>query len=612
MCGITGMISFTEEGKKFLSRTSAATYALLHRGPDGEGLFLGENYAFGHRRLKILDLSDNASQPMTDDSGNFILVFNGEIFNYKELKEEFLKDFPFKSTSDTEVLLHLLIKQGQACLDKLDGEFAFAFFDKKENKLLLARDPGGVKPLYFVHNKDVFAFASELRALAAYDLTDGISPTSLQFYLHLGYIPDPGTFYSCILSLRKGTYLTVNGPGTELKPYTKTAPKLNGDHAQKVKSLFERSVERRLISDVPVGCFLSGGIDSSIITGITSSLQNNIRTFSIGFPDSPEHDESKYAEEVAKHFKTSHTTFAITEKELLENLPSFLDAMDQPFADSSALAFYILSKKTVEHVKVVLSGDGADELFGGYNKHTAEQKARSLGIFKMLSPVALPFASLAYAFSGSRSGYNMVKFLRSANKSPRERYWDWAGVVNAPRELTSVDKYFYDDLREDACALVSSSMESILENDQALVLTNDMLVKADRFSMANSLEVRVPFLSRELVNYVNTIPADLRISPKGTKWILREAFKTLLPASCLMRPKHGFEVPLLQWFHGPLEDKIRNECLNPKAWSDSSLINVSALPKIEKKLFSSRPGNIAATAWALLVLHHYLTRNFSA
>ncbi|HEX4876535.1 MAG TPA: asparagine synthase (glutamine-hydrolyzing), partial [Chitinophagaceae bacterium] len=380
MCGITGITGFSSAGKQRLSKVKDSADTLFHRGPDGGNYFMDDVCALGHRRLSIIDTSANGNQPMQDPSGRYVIIFNGEIFNYRELRQQY---FPEKkdwhSQSDTEVLLHLYLQLKEKCLPLLSGFFALAIYDQQEKELFLARDRFGKKPLYYHYIPDhFFAFASELKALQDYGIPQSIDMVSLQQYLQLNYIPEPHSIFEEVKKLRPGHYMTIRSGQPEEKSYyeldwSHTSTNISYDAAcQQLVQLMDASVQGRMISDVPLGAFLSGGIDSSVVVALASRYTDQLNTFSIGYKDHPFFDETKYAELVAKKYNTRHTVFSLTNDDFLEHIDDVLNSIDEPFADSSAIPVYILSKHTRKAVTVALSGDGGDEVFAGYNKHAAE------------------------------------------------------------------------------------------------------------------------------------------------------------------------------------------------------------------------------------------------
>lgn len=624
MCGIVGLLAFDDLGKQRFSKMQCATDSLTHRGPDGQGLFQKEFISLGHRRLSIIDTSDLASQPFTDHSGRYTIVFNGEIFNYKALKRSLIDEgIQFRSESDTEVLLQLYINKKEQCLALLDGEFAFVIADNKEQTLFVARDRFGVKPLYYYHDEHAFMFASEMKALIKLGVPKKIDQASLQAYFHLNYIPAPYSIFEKVLKLAAGSYalLTKKGTFTSEKYYTihSVEKPLFTNYEEATLGLRQRvetSVENRMEADVPLGAFLSGGVDSSIITSIAAKRSTNLNTFSIGYKDEPLFDETHYAELVAKRYKTNHTVFYLGNDDLYESLNQFLDTVDEPFADSSALAVNVLSMYAKKHVSVALSGDGADELFAGYNKHYAEYKMREGGLLvdalEALSPVLKRFPRSRNSRLGNLAR-QLSKFSEGSTLSSKERYWRWAGFENSRQEDVLLLKSSADYLVRKQALLkeIGKEYNSVLKTDMKLVLENDMLVKVDRMSMKQSLEVRVPFLDAALVDYAFQMPAHFKIDDKGQKKILKDAFKKDLPGELLTRKKQGFEVPLLKWFLTDLKSLIVDDLLEPKFIEAQAVFNPGAIERLKSQLFSKNPDDAVAKVWALIVFQHWWKKYYA-
>src|ERR1044071_3940567 len=394
MCGITGIYAFNLVGKLHKVNVTAATMCLQKRGPDFQDIHLEEWVALGHRRLSIIDTRSVANQPMWDESKRYCIIFNGEIFNYKELKQDL--DTPFFSDSDTEVLLKLFIKEGPACLNKLNGFFAFCIYDKQEQTMFIARDRYGIKPLLYQFDDDKFVFGSEMKSILAYGVEKNIDYSSLYLYLQLNYIPGPDSIFTSVKKLQPGHYIKVSRGKHEISkwysiPYQPQQISYD-DAKQKLKSLLEESVKRRLVADVPLGAFLSGGIDSSVVCALAVKHKPDLHTFSIGYRDEKFFDETEYANLVARQLNTKHTVFSLSNTDLYNSLESILNYLDEPFADSSAIAVNILSKETRKHATVALSGDGADEMLAGYNKHEAFYRMMHPGARENFASMLAPLA----------------------------------------------------------------------------------------------------------------------------------------------------------------------------------------------------------------------------
>lgn len=633
MCGITGAIALSESGKSFLGKISAATECLSKRGPDGSGIFSHNNIALGHRRLSIIDVSEAGSQPMHDASGRFYLIFNGEFFNFKEHREYVLsKGIKLKSESDTEVLLYLYILEKEKCLQRINGFFSLAIYDKQEEELFLARDRFGVKPLLVYQDENALLFASEMKSLLKIGIKKELDNTSLLTYLQLNYIPPPYSIFKNVRKMAAGSYMKIsagNKKVIEEKLYYQIPPAETAvnvvsyeDAKNKLYNLLDTSVQRRLISDVPLGSFLSGGIDSSVIAGLAAQHTKHLKTFSIGFRDEPMFDETGFAQLVAKKHKTEHTVFSLTDNDLFEVLHDVLDYIDEPFADSSALNVYILSKNTRKHVTVALSGDGADELFGGYNKHRAEWMMRNDAVFTSLLKIVSPFLK---SFSGSRNSKignklrQLHRFADGAKLSPGERYWRWCGLAdeNDVRRLLinqgAKNNGEYSERKKKITGLINgkSNLNDVFLADLNLVLQGDMLTKVDLMSMSNSLEVRTPFLDYEVVNFASSLPSSYKIDKNVQKKIVKDAFRNLLPPEILGRGKQGFEVPLLKWFRTELRSLISDDLLSDDFIQQQGIFNLDEIKKMKQQLFSINPGEISARIWGLIVFQYWWKKYFA-
>jgi asparagine synthase (glutamine-hydrolysing) len=558
---------------------------------------------------------------MWDDTKRYCIIFNGEIFNYRELKQDLIAmGINFNSQSDSEVLLKLFIHEKEKCLDKLNGFFSFCIYDKQEQSFFIARDRYGIKPLLYVYDEDKFIFASEMKTILEYGIDKTIDYTSLFAYLQLNYIPAPSTIFPNVKKLLPGHYIIVKNKVASIERYYEipTASKgesISYDQAQqKLRTLLEASVQRRLVADVPLGAFLSGGIDSSIITGLASKRKPDLHTFSIGFRDEKFFDETNYARLVAKHFNTDHTVFSLSNDDLFAHVTNILNYIDEPFADSSAINVYILSKETKKHATVALSGDGADELLAGYNKHAA--------FYRMLHPgwkenAANAFFPLLKNLPQSRNNSignkvrQLARFGEGSRLSPAERYWRWAGYANENESLkmfneSTRDKIIMNEFQSRKRAILKHiesdhSINSILHTDLELVLPNDMLMKVDLMSMANGLEVRVPFLDFEVVNFISTLPDEFKINKNMRKRILQDTFKDFLPKELYNRPKKGFEVPLLKWFRREMKSMISDDLLSKERIESQDIFDYSEIDRLKRQLFSSNPGDVHARIWGLIV-----------
>ncbi|TND10067.1 MAG: asparagine synthase (glutamine-hydrolysing) [Bacteroidetes bacterium] len=630
MCGICGGIAITDKGRAMLDRLPAAVQSLENRGPDGRGIFREGDTGLGHTRLAVIDTSEAAAQPFTSSDGRYTIVFNGEIFNYRELRSELENAGEiFRTQSDTEVLLRLYVLQGKKALKKLNGFFAFAIRDNTVRSLFIARDRYGEKPLYYSRNEDGIFFASEIKGLLSFGIEKELNNAVLFAYLQLNYVPSgPTTMLRNVNKLLPGWWMEIRpNHAMETGPWhllhEKQEP-FTGNYEAACGNLFrlaEDAVRLRLVSDVPLGVFLSGGIDSSVIAALAAKQVQKLHTFSIGFPGTPHFDETPHARLVAKHIGSEHTVFPISEKDILDNLFETLDYTDEPFADSSALAVNLLSKKTRGHVTVALSGDGADELFAGYNKHRAEYLARNGGFRNTLIKNGQALWNLLPASRNSKSGNRirqLRRFAEGLRLSPEERYWRWAGYATEhdaqmlAGDLSKAESGEYQKHRNEILALLKrgDGLNDVLLADMTLVLPGDMLVKVDRMSMCHGLEVRPPFLDHRIVNFVMQLPAEYKIDAREQKKILKSTFRNLLPAEIFARRKQGFEVPLHRWLTGELRG-LADELLDEKRIREQAIFKPEAVKQLRAQLKSASPGDSAARTWGLIVFQYWWKKYFA-
>jgi asparagine synthase (glutamine-hydrolysing) len=587
---------------------------------------VSENVMLAHSRLSIIDISSAANQPMWDPSGRYCIVFNGEIFNFLELKSSRLTDAErsaLRTQSDTEVLLSLFIKEGPACLDHLEGFFAFAVYDQSENSLFLARDRFGKKPLHIYRDGEKLLFASELKALLAFDIPRDVNFNAVYQYFQFNYIPQPQSILQSVSKLPAGSYLTVkNGEVKQtnyykLKVRAESYQHYNYEEAQEqLVKLMDDAVRKRLISDVPLGAFLSGGIDSSVVVAMAARHKDGLKTFSIGYKDQPYFDETYYANLVAKRYKTEHTVFSLSTNDFLDHVFDVLDYIDEPFADSSAIPQFILSHYTRKHVTVALSGDGGDEVFGGYNKHAAELRVRKKSLLTSLVASAGPL------WDKLPKGRNnkvvnlfrqLDRYSKGASIPNKERYWQWAsfyseGMINQlllPSVKSKIDFQLYKESKEETLCEIDKDFNSVLLTDMKLVLAGDMLVKVDLMSMANSLEVRSPFLDHQLVEFAFGLPSSYKIDHRMKKKIVQDAFRDFLPSELYNRPKKGFEIPMLGWLRKELRELVENDLLSESFIEKQGVFDYSTIANLKKQLHSSNPGDTHAIIWALIVFQYW-------
>jgi len=621
MCGICGYFSFNQSASDMEPKLQRAVEALSLRGPDGNGVFVENVAALGHARLAIIDVSENANQPLFDFTSRYVIAFNGEIYNYKQLKKDLQdKGYQFRTESDTEVLLNSYIEYGTDCLQLFNGFFAFAIYDRLEKSAFIARDRMGIKPLLFTETNQGIAFASEMKSLMEFGFDKQLDFESLSLYFQLNYIPAPSTVFKSVKRLMPGQYILAKGANYRIKTYydlhqQQHKQEISYSDAQvKLKQLLDKAVEKRLVSDVPLGCFLSGGVDSSVVSILAAQHKKHLHTFSIGYKDEPYFDETEYARAVASKIGTEHTVFSLSNQDLFDNLFSALDYIDEPFADSSALAVNILSMHTRRHVTVSLSGDGADEMFAGYHKHAAHFKALQNSLSKTAVLAGGPVWKRLPKSRNSKIG-NIVRqldrFAEAAAMNDADRYFRWCSFSDEDYSksllLQNADTTEISNRKAEILNAfqMGGSMNEVLLSDMSLVLPNDMLTKVDLMSMANSLEVRTPFLDHEFVEFAFSIPDSYKINSQMKKRILQDAFRNDLPEVIYKRPKHGFEVPLLKWFRGDLKSLIVDDLLADSFISDQGIFRLETVQKLKQKLFSNDPGDVHAQIWALVVFQYW-------
>lgn len=578
MCGINGIITTSQHTKASLqSKIVLMNDKIVHRGPDDDGTFLeisnSVNIAMGMRRLAIIDLN-SGKQPIYSSDQQQVIVFNGEIYNYRELRNELSAlGAQFNTHSDTEVILMGYKFWGVEAFKKLDGMFAFSIYDRTKNKVFIARDFFGEKPLYYMPTADGLVWASELKSVVStLNSKPPINKIGLNLFFRLTYIPSPYTIYEGIHKLVPNSFLEYDlaHQNYELhqiqedKRPEKTKVSLE-EAKNKVKELVEKSVESRAVSDVPIGTFLSGGVDSSIVSLCLSQVSSNkINTFSIGF-DNKAYDETEKSKLVAKQINSDHHEFILTEKDLENNINAILLNFDEPFADSSALPSYLVAHQTSKYLKVALTGDGGDEVFGGYNKYYMgtinKRYTKNVPEFlhKSIVGLALPLLTSKSDKRGMR--FKLKKMLQSIDYK-KGFYWD---IISLGFPGTTLRNYLLPDFWENTPFTFYeeetgiSNPETLTDYryiDKVMSLEGDMLVKVDRTSMLTSLESRAPFLNKSLWQYSSTLPEEYLINKWDKKYILKEAFREQFPEKFFDSPKVGFGVPIGDWLRSSLKDDL--------------------------------------------------------
>jgi asparagine synthase (glutamine-hydrolysing) len=616
MCGITGIVHFDASRKADESVLQKMTRVLAHRGPDGEGYYCHGNLGLGHRRLSIIDLS-TGDQPMFNDDKSIAIVFNGEIYNYVELKEELRKDgFTFRTNSDTEVIIRAYEKWGVDFQNKLNGMWAFALWDEKKRTLLLSRDRIGEKPLIYSVHDNTLVFGSEIKSILAYGVPAVPNLELTELYLTLGYIPAPYTFYKNIHKLKAGHYLTVSNGSVKEHQYW-DLPEIDEENMitdkKKVNEEFERllrdSVRIRMRSDVPYGAFLSGGLDSASVVALMSEISKEpVKTFTIGFREKS-FDERKLAALVAKKFKTDHHEYKIEHGSFEEGIQNVITQFDEPFGDSSALPTGEVSKIAVKKVKMVLTGDGGDEVLSGYNSNRVEKFAQQYqGIPSFMRKPIPDIASAAGYFlrGGIRHKANQVsKALEFSNMSFKDRLMSksWCRpemavqLIGFPAKQIRLSDFLDDFFLK---YKTKNSFYLLMYFQFKVLLPDDFLTKVDRMSMASSLETRVPFLDHRLVEYMAKVDRDVKMEGLTRKSILINAIGKRLPAELLRAPKKGFSLPLREWF----KDKSLDKEVRSLYTTDFGLNSKTIKGLVEKN--NSGKVDLGNLIWMLFVLKKWL------
>ncbi len=576
MCGIAGYLTTSTRGDLGASLRRMAD-AITHRGPDGEGFFetaaLGGACRIGlaHRRLAIIDLA-TGQQPMCNENGSVQIVFNGEIYNFQALREELMaRGYHFRTRSDTETIVHAYEEWGPECVSRFRGMFAFAIWDGNRERLFIARDRYGKKPLFIYECNGLLLFASEIKAMLTFPgIEASVNRAALWEYFSYRYVPAPATLFSGIRKLMPGTYLVAErGKVTETRyfwPADRAA--FTGGHpppntAEEFLRHLEESVRIRMISDVPFGAFLSGGIDSSAVVGLMSRHSNlPVKTFSVGFTESA-YSELGYARTIADYFKTDHHELTVSQRDLMQHLPALVRSRDAPVSEPSDIPIYLLSVEAARSVKMVLTGEGSDEFLGGYPKHVLERYVRAYQRFPeairngLLVPM---FRLLPYGFRRAKTAVVNMGLGDSKERLPR---WFGALTNSERRQLLAVQTPVSRpnvEIQFDT-APGNSPLRRILYFDQTSWLPDNLLERGDRMTMAASIEARMPFMDHELAGFVSGLSDDWRVRGRTTKRILREAMLRLLPAPILERPKVGFRVPVNEWFRTSMKDYLKDHLL---------------------------------------------------
>jgi asparagine synthase (glutamine-hydrolysing) len=618
MCGICGVVAGERERAPDLEVVARMCGRLVHRGPDDDGLFHEGPVALAARRLSIIDL-DGGHQPIAGEDGNAVVVQNGEIYNYRELKRELEgRGHRFATDCDTEVLVHLYEEHGDAFVERLRGMFALALWDKRRQRLLLARDRFGIKPLYYRVKGGGVSFASELKAMLEQPgFSREIDPKAVSAYLAFNSIPAPLTIFVEARKLPPGHLLIWEGGEVDQRRYARPGPSpedtprqgSEDELAAELRAVLDDSVRAHLVADVPVGVLLSGGVDSGGLAALASvHSEEPLRTFSIGFEEAGFNELSR-ARLVARRYGTDHHEL-ILRPDAVELLPKLVEAFDEPFGDSSALPTYLVSELAAGHVKVALSGEGGDELFGGYYTYVADLLARRVG---RLAPLARPLAE-ALPSRTDRVGfdYKAKRFARAAALPPLERHHAWKEIFSPQdrAELAGAQSTDWDpvDLYRARYAETDGAapLARMQDVDLGTYLVDDLLVKTDRLSMAHSLELRVPFLDQQVAEFAFSLPTRMKVRGFAKKRLLRRALEPLLPKEIVHGRKQGFSIPIASWLRGPLEPFAR-EVLAPGALERQGLLDPAAVgPVLDRHVAGQE--DLSRQIWGLMALTLWFDR----
>lgn len=568
MCGICGIVKFDASDSVSPALLEAMTDRISHRGPDAFGYFLDKQVGLGHRRLSIIDLS-GGKQPMFNEDGTVVVIFNGEIYNFADLTADLVaRGHVFQTRSDTETIIHAYEEYGDDCVTRFRGMFAFALWDKRKQRLLIARDRLGIKPVYYYEGSESFVFASEIKSLLEVpDVPREVDETALEMFLSLRYVPGPRTMFKKIMKLQPGHLLVMDGSGVHTRKYWDVAfgrPSISPkDALQQFEHLLEESVRLRLIAEVPLGVFLSGGLDSSAILAMMTRLRHGepVKTFSVGYESADgredDNNEFAYARQVAQAFGAEHHEFRLSPLDFYDFVPKLVWHLDEPLADPSCIPLYFISRLAREYITVVLSGEGADEVLAGYYIYSKMLAIENLRKIPGAGAIAGSLARLS-------SGGKYQNYLRMAGLPLAQRY---RGVSRGfypamqarlmGRETSpdrSVDELYGPYF--DAVAH-TSPLNRMLYVDTKVWLPDDLLLKADKMTMANALELRVPFLDHKLVEFAAQLPESMKLENGVGKVLLRRVMQDILPERILHRTKMGFPVPMQTWLGGPLKQFTR-------------------------------------------------------
>ncbi len=607
MCGIAGYFSVNNVFSR--DELSAMAAAIAHRGPDAEGTYSHGNVGLAHRRLSIVDLNVRSNQPMTSQDGNFVICYNGEVYNFQELALK--HHLTLRTHSDTEVILELFAKIGPSCVNEFNGMFAIALYDIQKETLHIYRDRIGIKPIYYFWDKSNFAFASDIKALLSLKFVAQQKTTdfaSVQEFLHLGYIPHPHTIYQNIFKFETGTHLEINKNGMRFNRYWKMEDHIkprtitNKTEAKKnLKHLIESSVKRRLIADVPFGTFLSGGTDSTIVTAVAQSLRSEkVNTFSIGFKEA-KFNEAEHAKAVANHLGTNHHEFIVSEKDAIDLFPQIIKTYDEPFADCSSIPSMLVSKLARDHVKMALSGDGGDEQFLGYGFYTWANRLNNPLIKTFRAAISPTLKIMGNRFERASYLFNYPADRKKSHIFSQEQYYF---------STSEIDQLILPSLKSNLRFNENFKLNRILSpaEDQAYFdlnyyLPDDLLVKVDKASMKYGLEARTPLLDHTIVEYSLNIDEQLKVKDGVQKYLLKEVLYDYVPKELFNRPKWGFSIPLNQWLKKELRDLV-DQYTSKEVIESAGMLDYKKVEELKKQYFGGKDF-LYNRIWAIVLLHNW-------
>ncbi|MDP7354465.1 MAG: asparagine synthase (glutamine-hydrolyzing) [Desulfobacterales bacterium] len=620
MCGISGIISLHPNNPVEQKSLTAMTDAIAHRGPDDQGIFITPEVGLGARRLSIIDLA-SGHQPISNENETMWIVFNGEIYNYQALRDlAAQKGHTFKTKSDTEVILHLYEEFGDDCLHHLSGIFAFAIWDDRKKELFVAKDKMGVKPVYYTQTKNFFVLGSEMKVLMQHpEVNREINLSSLNQYLTFEYVPTPGTILKNVFRLEAGHFLRHNTSGLKLQKYWQPDlreseiryPVNLEEEKEKLYTTLEGVVTEELVSDVPVGVFLSGGLDSSTVAAFMArNAGRQVNSFSIAFKETS-FDESRYARKVANLLELKHHELTVDSQMVLDLIPNIANYLDEPFGDSSFIPTFILSRFASQHVKVVLGGDGSDELFAGYPTLAAH---RIFSIYQKLCPEiirtkVLPGLSRLFpvSFKDISFDFKLGRFLDGEGRPLLERHHRWLGSFTDAEKKSLIRPELHAELgntfdpiyHQNKNYFAENDLNRVLYNDLKMYLEGDILFKVDRASMANSLEVRVPFLNRRMVDLAMNLPLNLKLNRLTGKYLLKKTMSSVLPDEIVNRPKKGFNIPIAHWLAGDLRPLLM-DFMSSSRIKTQGIFNSSFIENLLQEHFTKKRDH-RKLLWTLLV-----------